>query len=103
MVMDDAGKAELAQMLTSLGHHLGTFLAVLHGYQMIQRTDVCKLCAELLGKLTVIVIPQAVERNDLNTQIVNKFVEIGLAQLAGVGAHRLNPVKTNFCQALDRI
>ena len=62
MVMDDAGKAELAQMLTSLGHHLGTFLAVLHGYQMIQRTDVCKLCAELLGQLTVIVIPQAVER-----------------------------------------
>ena len=103
VVVYNARQSELPKMLAHLGHLLCTALAVVHGDQMIQGTDVGKLRAEFLGKSAVFIVPQAVERNDTNAKIIDKLVEIRLAQSTGVGTHGFDSVKADLCQSLNGI
>ena len=103
VVVYNARQSELPKMLAHLGHLLCTALAVVHGDQMIQGTDVGKLRAEFLGKSAVFIVPQAVERNDTNAKIIDKLVEIRLAQSTGVGTHGFDSIKADLCQSLNGI
>ena len=103
MVMNNTGQTEFPQMLTHPGHLLCAALAVIHSHQMIQRAYIRELCAEFLSKSAILVIPQAAEGNDTNAQVVDEFMEVSLAQPTCIGAHGLNAIKPDTCQALDCI